>query len=213
MRIKILNATENHQGFQYAEGWNTCPDYEPTATCGNGLHYTDDVYWPRWMSYGDHFREVLDAVGTVEIDETKAEKLCLGPHRPFSDLLVTEAQQLTALTQHGFVIKYIKNPSEAVQLAAVTHWGGAIKYIKNPSEAVQLAAVTHWGGAIQWVKDPSEELQLAAVTQDGCAIKWVNDRSEAVQLAAVTQNGHAIQYIRNPSEAIKVAAVTQDPVH
>ena len=187
MRIKILNADEKHRDFQYVEGWNTCPDYEPTVECGNGLHYTDDTSWARWTEFGDHFREVLDAVGTVVIDETKskAEKLCLGPRRPFTDLLVTEAQQL----------------------ATVTRYANAIRWIKDPSEAAQVAAVTQWAYAIQYIKDPSEALQLAAVRQDGYVIVFIRNPSEAVQLAAVTRSGYVIQFIGDPSEAVKLAAL------
>ena len=210
MRIKILNATENHRDFQYVEGWNTCPDYEPTAACGNGLHYTDDIHWARWTSYGDHFREVLDTVGTVEIDETKskAEKLCLGPHRPFTDLLVTEPQQLAAVTSCRDAIQLIKGPSEAVQLAAVKTYGHAIMNIKDPSEQVQLAAVTKEGSAIKHIKNPSEALKLAAVTDCGYAIAHIKDPSEEVQIAAVTQNHpFVIEYIKNPSEKVQLAAI------
>jgi hypothetical protein len=47
--------------------------------------------------------------------------------------------QKVAVKQEGWVIRYIKNPSEEMKLQAVKN-GCAISYIKNPSEAVQLEA-------------------------------------------------------------------------
>ena len=44
-------------------------------------------------------------------------------------MYATKAAQLAAVTQHGFAIQWIKNPSEEVQLAAVERHPNAIKYI------------------------------------------------------------------------------------
>jgi hypothetical protein len=95
-------------------------------------------------------------------------------------------------------------PSEAVQMTAVTQNGRAINYIKNPSEAVQMTAVTQNGRAINYIKNPSEAVQMTAVTQHGGAIYYIKNPSEAVQMTAVTQDGRAIEYIKNPSEKVKV---------
>ena len=122
----------------------------------------------------------------------------------------SEAQQIAAVQQVGYVIQYIKNPSPAVQLAAVQQDGWAIRFIKNPSPAVQLAAVQQDGSAIRFIKNPSPAVQLAAVQQRGRAIYYIKNPSPAVQLAAVQQNGRVIYYINNPSPAVQLAAVQQD---
>ena len=66
----------------------------------------------------------------------------------------TEAEQLAAVEQNGWVIQYIKTPSEQVQLAAVKRAGLAIRYIDNPSEEVQFAAVRQNKYAIEYIKNP-----------------------------------------------------------
>ena len=49
---------------------------------------------------------------------------------------------LEKVTEDGFAIQFIKNPSEEVQIAAVTKYGYAIEYIKNPTLIVrQIVAV------------------------------------------------------------------------
>ena len=117
-----------------------------------------------------------------------------------------EKEQLEAVKQNGYAIRYIKNPSEAVQMAAVKQRGFAIRHIKNPSEAIKMAAVKQDGYAIAYIKNPSEAVQMAAVKNDGDAIKYIKNPSEAVQMAAVKQDGYAIQFIKNPSEAVQMAA-------
>jgi hypothetical protein len=44
---------------------------------------------------------------------------------------------LAAVSQNGFAIKYIANPSQAVQLAAVRKNKDAITYILNPCKSVK----------------------------------------------------------------------------
>ena len=121
----------------------------------------------------------------------------------------TEAEQLAAVKQDGYAIKYIKNPSEQVQVAAVSQEAYAIDYIKNPSEQVQLVAVKQEPFAIKYIKNPTKQVQLVAVKKDGYAIQYIKNPSEEVQLAAVSQDGTAIRYIKNPSEQVQLAAVEQ----
>jgi hypothetical protein len=71
---------------------------------------------------------------------------------------LTEHEQLEAVKQDGWFIKYFKNPSDQVQLAAVKENGHAIKYIKNPSDQVQLVAIKQDGGSIQFIENPSEQV-------------------------------------------------------
>jgi len=68
-----------------------------------------------------------------------------------------EEEHLVAVKQGGF--RHINNPSEAVQLAAVKQNGWVIMYIKNPSEKIQLAAVKESKWALQHIKTPSEKVK------------------------------------------------------
>ena len=49
-------------------------------------------------------------------------------------------EQLTAVQQNGYAIRYIENPSIEVRLAAVQQDGTAIRWIKHPSEEVKRTA-------------------------------------------------------------------------
>ena len=53
---------------------------------------------------------------------------------------MTEQEQIETVSQNGYAIKYIDNPSEAVQFAAIEKNWRAIWYIENPSKAVKDAA-------------------------------------------------------------------------
>ena len=121
---------------------------------------------------------------------------------PLHSKAPTEAEQLAAIEQNGYAIRYIEKPSEQLQLVAVKQDGLAIVDIKNPSEQVQLAAVKQDGLAIGFINNPSEQVQLAAVRQNGFAIEDINNPSEQVQLAAVKQYRGSIEYIRNPYPSV-----------
>ena len=183
--------------------------------CGNIVRrFTEERNTPRQFrlrpsNMGHPVRKLWFMANTPQ-PETEEQS-----HRPLMFLFgsLTEdirnpsnAVQLAAVQQDGYVIKHIMNPSEALQLAAVQQDGWAIQSIENPSEAVKLAAVQEDGYAIRHIKNPSEAVQLAAVQRHGCAIKYIENPSEAVQLAAVRRNWRAIYYIKNPSEAAKKAA-------
>lgn len=118
----------------------------------------------------------------------------------------SEAMQLEAVRQDGKSIEYIKNPSESIQLEAIKQDFNSIKYIKNPSEAVQLEAVKQFGELVIYIKNPSEAIQLVAVKQNGSLIGLFNNPSENVKLEAVKQSGYAIKNIKNPSEKLKLEA-------
>ena len=51
--------------------------------------------------------------------------------------LETEEEQLEAVKQNEYYIKYITNPSEEVQLEAVKQDGWVIRYITNPCKKVK----------------------------------------------------------------------------
>ena len=129
---------------------------------------------------------------------------------PLHSKAPTEAEQLAAVEQNGYAIRYIEKPSEQLQLVAVRQNGFAIEDINNPSEEVQLAAVRQNGLAIEDIKTPSEQVKLAAVEQNGWAIQYIDNPSEQVKLAAVAQDGYAIQHIVFPSEEVQLAAVRQN---
>lgn len=70
----------------------------------------------------------------------------------------TEKEQLEAVKEDGYNIRYINNPSEKVQLAAVKQNAEVISYIHNPSEEVQLSVIKKDPLTIQYIHNPSEKV-------------------------------------------------------
>ena len=106
----------------------------------------------------------------------------------------TEEEQLAAVKENGFVIRYIVNPSEEVQLAAVKQNVYAIQYIKNQSKVVQLEAVKQDGHAIKFIKNPSEEvLKTCLLSNDGDVSllkeEWFDGKSDELRLLYEIKKG------------------------
>ena len=120
---------------------------------------------------------------------------------------ITEAEQLEAIKQNGFIIKLIENPTEKMKLEAVKSRGTVILHIKNPTEEMKLEAVKEDGLAILFIPMPTEEMQLEAVKENASAIQYIKKPTEAVQLGAMKEDGFAIKYLDNPSEAVQMEAV------
>lgn len=119
----------------------------------------------------------------------------------------TEEEQLATVSQHGYKIRFIENPSDAVKLAAVKEDCFAIGFVKNPSEELQLIAVKRNPDAILYIKNPSDAAQLIAVKKQPYILRDIAQPSEAVKLAAVKQDPYVIDLIRKPSEEVYVATL------
>ena len=78
--------------------------------------------------------------------------------------------------------------------------GWMIQYVKNPTEEMQLEAVKH-------INNPTEKVKLEAVKKDGWIIKYIDNQTEEIKLVAVKQNGRSIKYIKDPTEEMKLEAV------
>jgi hypothetical protein len=106
-------------------------------------------------------------------------------------------RDLSAVTQYGMYLQYVKNRTPEIFLAAVTQNGYAIEFVENQTEEICLAAVTQNGWSLKWVTNQTREICLAAVTQEGWALAYVKNQTEDICLAAVTQNGDSISYVKN----------------
>jgi hypothetical protein len=106
----------------------------------------------------------------------------------YADLLRFEDDEDVQKKLYSLSNVLLNFASEAVQLAAVRQDGWVIKYIEDQSEAVQLAAVRQNGYAIQHIRDPSEAVQLAAVRQNAWLIGYIKSPSEMVKLVVMEQN-------------------------
>ena len=87
------------------------------------------------------------------------------------------------LKANGYLIMYIKKPTEEMQLTAVKQTGWAIQYIEDPSEEVQLEAVKKNPLVIQHIKKPKEEIQLLAAKK--ILLKEILDIEEIQKLSKI----------------------------
>jgi len=76
---------------------------------------------------------------------------------------MSEEEQIEKVTEDGFVITKITNPSDLVQIAAVNQTIYVIKYINNPSQEVQLAAIKKNIYAIRYIKNPTKDVLITAL--------------------------------------------------
>lgn len=98
---------------------------------------------------------------------------------------MTEQELMKKVKENPEYISEIENPSEAVQLAAVQQDGYVIKYIKNPSEAVQLAAVEYEGLTLDYIDNPTENVQFKAVEDDPWNLASIKNPISEVVLNAL----------------------------
>ena len=84
------------------------------------------------------------------------------------------------MTKTEFLTMFNCNPMDTLvlvgktALAAVTQNGYVLRYVKDQTPEIALAAVTQNGYVLQYVKDQTPEIALAAVTQDWDALRYVN---------------------------------------
>ncbi len=173
MYVKLLCDDLNHNGFQYQEGLNICPDFN-FDEYNHGFFFAKQEDIHKWFGIQPNLHWIVD----VELlpdsqvvhmdDKLKTDKFILKNKRPISE----ELKQL------------------AVQFNA---W--VIQFIKDPSEVLKQLAVQEDGFSIQLFKDPSEELQKLAVQENGLSIQFIENPSYQVQKLALQENGRSINYI------------------
>jgi hypothetical protein len=190
--IKIIG--NNMKNFKYKEGINENNEkFIPSIKCeGKGLYFTDKSKICTFIDdcYGNMVAhiELLDGEKIwIEKNKCKTHKFKITKIESISNYLnnLSINEQLNAVKQNGFLIKYITNQFEHLQIEAVNKHYSAIKYIKNPSK----------------------ETQLYAVKQDGYLIEYIKNPSEKIQLEAIKQNAHSIKYIENPSQRVINTAI------
>jgi hypothetical protein len=215
--VKLAVENNIHNGFEFKEGLNVDPvPFNASGNCTKGgFYFTFSDYWSEWVSYRSEFMYWMwdvkipdDTQVYLESDsKIKVDKFILENKRCIYDC---EERCMLAVSRNGWVIRFIKDPSEEMKLEAVRQDGSAIRIIKNPSERVQLEAVKRNGLAIQYIENPSEAVQLAAVRQDGYAIRCIEYPSERVQLEAVRQDRTVIRLIKDPSETVQLEAARHE---
>jgi hypothetical protein len=109
------------------------------------------------------------------------------------------------LQKNGMYLKNLIDPTKELRKIALTETGFAIKYIKNPSDEECQLAIQDEGDlyALKHIHNPSHHLLKKAVQKNGLIIQIIKDPSEEICKLAVENIGYAIKFIPNPSEEVK----------
>jgi hypothetical protein len=135
--VKLTNNGECHNGFKYKDGLNIdTENFVPEGTCkSGGLYFVKKCDMFKWIKYNPKigimvwYRDVTipdSAQVWDESDKSKCDRFILGPKLSIQKYIneYSEPTQLVAVTQNGYAIDLIEDPSESIQLAAVHHRDG-----------------------------------------------------------------------------------------
>lgn len=97
----------------------------------------------------------------------------------------TSSMKMYAVTQNGFSIEHIKNPTPEERMAALKQDGHAHRLLQNPTHEETMQALTTSPDYIEHIEDPNEEMQLIAITHDIKLISKIKKPTEKVKLICV----------------------------
>lgn len=140
---------------------------------------------------------------------------------PNKDYLLTyfedeEAKQIKMVSQNGYKIRDIENPSEAVQLAAIECYPSVIDEIKNPTDKVKIKALRlDVDSTFKPIKrmrpGPSEKVQEVMkeewIKKHPTQIFAFKNPSEKLQLIAVNNKVEAYLNIASPTKKVTERAM------
>jgi hypothetical protein len=201
--IKLTNAEENHNGFQFVTGINKdTSTFDSTKICGpTGIYFTTLDKIPNWLEYGDKTMKYCRKVSLpddckvtiVDRDTIKTNIIDLGERKKIKDLEIWKNDDF------GAEAIFAKMRFSNMMLPNMRLG----KYIQNSSENAKMIAVKKYPSIIEIFLELginiSEEIQMAAVEKEGILIKHLLKIdlpvSKKVKLEAVRQNGMAIKYL------------------
>lgn len=179
--VKLTNATENHNGYQFVEGLNEdTNEFFPFGKCkAGGIYFTEEKYSYKWLHYKNsvgimkYMRLVTipnDARVYIEKRKFKADKIILGSKQDIDpDIYVKAVKNL-----------YTKSKTittNDLYMQAITHYGKVLKYI--PILAI------------------NRNMCMMAVKQNGHALKYtpINLMNVEVCIEAIKNSGDSLKYI------------------
>lgn len=217
--LKVLNETENHNGFQYKTGLNILDkSFEETGTCvSGGLYFSDSENIHNFYSYGVWLRKVTlpkDAKEVSTFCSHRADKIILGERHSlfkketyeefkvekYSDLY-EKLFNIKDITEHGF-----KDLLEATKyLHEVLKADNNVWTLTNASRTGNLEVVRY---VHEKMKAPSSLCTISEAGKYGnlevvkylCEIAKAPINSWAINNASI--NGHII-VVRYLNEVIK----------
>ncbi len=112
--------------------------------------------------------EVIARLGITHEQYNTAYRAVLhNPSRIAEYLDWGDELKFLAVTNDGYTIQYIADPSPRLQMTAVSQQPFAIKAIRNPTEAAQIAAVERFPTTLESCPDPTLAVVTAAVRKAG----------------------------------------------
>lgn len=205
--VKLTNAEENHNGFQFVTGVNKdTSTFDSTKICGpTGIYFTTLDKIHNWLEYGGKIMKYCRKVSLpddckvtiVDRDTIKTNIIDLGERKKIKDLEISKSDDFCV------EVIFAKMRFSNMMLLNVRLNAKLKKYIQNSSENAKIIAVKKYPSVIMIFSELdiniSEEIQVAAVEKEGILIKNLLKLdltvSKKVKLEAVRQNGMAIKYL------------------
>jgi phosphosulfolactate phosphohydrolase-like enzyme len=218
---RLTNATENHNGFQYATGLNVdILLFNPTGKCEDGgLYFFSSRQLPHFHEYCydiKYIREVtFEGITTPQIYASDGKYKChsfvLSPRKPFYiDDPSLKLDILSIVSKDGHALEFVKEQTHEICLAAVSNNGCALKHVKEQTPEICMASISNNTYALYYVEEQTHEICMATISNNGCALQYIKKQTPEICLAAVSKNGYALQHVKKQTHEICLAAVSND---
>src|SRR6185437_10202822 len=191
---KFTNATEKHNGFQYATGLNI--DTEPfntTLPCIGGIFFTDLRHAHLWVKQNVYFRIVtIRDYARVAFEKNKYK----------TDRIILGERQLIHDEEENEISKHLKEMSidEAKLIKKdPTH----LKNIKQ-TEELCLMALRLNPHVFQYVKEQTPVICSLAIKLYAPNIIYVKEQSEELCWNVLKTNAYYIRDIKKPTEEMSI---------
>ena len=160
------------------------------------------------MKFSEFLNEVEMTEDYATVDLFLSNPSLLASAKDLDPELVT-----LVVSQRGFAIQYVENPTYEMRLAAVTQNGDALQFIgeEDQSEEICLTAVRQTGYALKNVAIQTPQICLEAVTQNSEAFQFVKEQDHEICFTAVSKDGWLLKLVNEQTPAICIAAVKNVP--
>ena len=102
---------------------------------------------------------------------------------------------IEALSQSGWAIQYVEQPSEDLQIMAVKASYESLQYIKNASDKVKLEALKKSYLALRYIENPSLAMKSLAIKQNIQAMRLLSSLSREDGLALLRVSSRVEAYL------------------
>jgi hypothetical protein len=219
--VKLTTESYRHRGHHYKPGLNTDHlHFNPIPECSEGglyfCRYEDAQKWIRYR------HELMHWIWDVEIpkgekvvdmgDKLKAHRIILSNKRC---IWLDKDLCMKIVKYNGYMLRFVKNPTEDMRIAAVSNYRYAIMHINrnDQTEEICLASVKLDGSALLSCAYKTNTVCMEAIKNDPRVIRLIKNKTEEMCLTAVEQDGILLMYIEIEQQTDRVCttAVEQNP--